>query len=115
MKQKLILAMAVALSMAFQAKGGIIELKNANENDRKSGPHSEAPTVDYEYDVLTIKADTTYNNAHVVVKSVNGDIQYTNVINITRQPQTLYMPGSDKHSIEIYCGKNIYYGTLENE
>ena len=90
-------------------------MQNANENDRKSGPHSEAPTVDYGYDVLTIKADTTYNNARVVVKSVNGDIQYTNVINIPRQPQTLYMPGTDKHSIEIYCGKNIYYGTLENE
>lgn len=116
MRKKLpLFLVSMIATLTMYANSGIIKMQWNGEHNHPKGPHKEAPTVTYEYDMLTIKADTTYNNARVIVKSVNGDIQYTNVINITQQPQTLYMPGNDKHSIEIYCDKNMFYGTFEDE
>ena len=71
--------------------------------------------MDYDCELLVIKADTTYNSARIVVKNKFEQVLYDGILDIKKQPQVLYVPDSDKRSIEIYCGKDVYWGVFEED
>ena len=108
------LLLAAFNSMAFA--GFIsVDVHKVDGVYRKTGPHSEAPEVDYDCELLVIKADTTYNSARIVVKNKFEQVLYDGILDIKKQPQVLYVPDSDKRSIEIYCGKDVYWGVFEED
>ena len=108
------LLLAAFNSMAFA--GFIsVDVHKVDGVYRKTGPHSEAPEVDYDCELLVIKADTTYNSARIVVKNKFEQVLYDGILDRKKQPQVLYVPDSDKRSIEIYCGKDVYWGVFEED
>ena len=115
MRQKTFFAFVIAVSSVINLNAESIEMQSGRIKQFLGGPHSEAPEVDYDCELLVIKADTTYNSARIVVKNKFGQVLYDRFVDIKRQPQTIYMPDSDKRSIEIYCGKDVYWGVFEED
>lgn len=115
MRQKTFFAFVIAVSSVINLNAESIEMQSGRIKQFPGGPHSEAPEGDYDCELLVIKADTTYNSARIVVKNKLGQVLYDRFVDIKRQPQTIYMPDSDKRSIEIYCGKEVYWGVFEED
>jgi hypothetical protein len=101
-------------SVAF-ADSYNVEMHIDTDMVRKTGPHSLKPRVNHDDDRLIIKADLTLKNARIVVKNKFGQVLYDGILDIKKQPQVLYVPDSDKRSIEIYCGKEVYWGVFEED
>lgn len=97
------------------AKCGTVDMSRNEDIDRKTGPHKTLPIVDLDCDVFIIRADTTYNNARVVVKDKVGQVLHDGVMDITHQPNAVYVPAPDKQTIEIYCGKEAFWGVCGDE
>lgn len=111
MRKKTFLILTFALGMAFQLKAGIVELQSTGPADSSPiGPHNLVPTVTYDNDMITIKADTIYNDARVIVRNSLGKVLYNEHMNIVPAPQSLYVPANGKHSIEIVCDRERYFG-----
>lgn len=108
MRQKTFFAFVIAVSSVINLNAESIEMQSGRIKQFPSGPHSEAPEVDYDCELLVIKADTTYNSARIVVKNKFRQVLYDGILDIKKQPQVLYVSDSDKRSIEIYFGKEVY-------
>lgn len=115
MNQKNLYVLAMLLFVAFQIRAGVLELQNGKFDNPVKGPHDKAPIVDLDCDVFIIRADTTYNNARVVVKDKVGQVLHDGVMDITHQPNAVYVPAPDKQTIEIYCGKEAFWGVCGDE
>lgn len=111
MRKKLpLFLVSMIATLTMYANSGIIKMQWGGEHNHPKGPHKEAPTVTYEYDMLTIKADTTYNNALVIVKNGLGQTLCNERIDINPTGHSLFISCNDKHSIELVCGRERFIG-----
>lgn len=82
MRQKTFFAFVIAVSSVINLNAESIEMQSGRIKQFPGGPHSEAPEVDYDCELLVIKADTTYNSARIVVKNKFGQVLYDGILDI---------------------------------
>lgn len=115
MKQKLLLILAITFGMTLQMKAEVVEMQSTNPTDtHKEGPRNIVPTVTTDCEMISINADTVYYGALVVVKNSQGEVIKNEFINISTNPQTIRVTDTDRKTIEIFCGKESFFGIFND-
>lgn len=118
MKKIVIILSSILLCLSLWAEERKVELKKEDTKQNtheRSGP-SITPLVKLNENTLSLLSEGTFDNVHVVIKTITGETVMADTISlVANQSYTISIENleCDIYVLEIKIGDELYYGYLE--